>query len=384
MMARLGDICDVRDGTHDSPPYVAEGYPLVTSKNIVDGKLDMSDISYISLEDYNKINERSKVSTGDIIMPMIGTIGNPYIIEEFTDFAIKNVALIKFPNDIVYNKYIFHFLNSEKFKKYIVENNRGGTQKFLSLKDIRNIQLNLPSLAEQMDVVEKLDKVCDLISIRNKQLSKLDELVKSRFIEMFGSIHSNKFNYDIVTLQDVSEPIKDGTHQTPTYTEDTVNGFKFLSSKDVTTGAIDWSHLKYITEDLHQELYSRLAPRKGDILLAKNGTTGIAAVVDRDEIFDIYVSLALIRPLGINSTYLWAAINSAETKQQFDASLKGIGVPNLHLGEIKKARIILPPMELQVQFASFVKQTDKSKFEIQQSLEKLETLKKALMQKYFG
>ena len=201
---------------------------------------------------------------------------------------------------------------------------------------------------------------------------------------MFGSIHSNKFNYDIVTLQDVSEPIKDGTHQTPTYTEDTVNGFKFLSSKDVTTGAIDWSHLKYITEDLHQELYSRLAPRKGDILLAKNGTTGIAAVVDRDEIFDIYVSLALIRPLGINSTYLWAAINSAETKQQFDASLKGIGVPNLHLGEIKKARIILPPMELQLQFASFVKQTDKSKFEIQQSLEELEILKKSLMQQYFG
>ncbi len=195
---------------------------------------------------------------------------------------------------------------------------------------------------------------------------------------MFGTIHSNKFNNKIVTLQEVSEPIKDGTHQTPTYTEDTVSGYKFLSSKDVTTGAIDWSHLKYITEDLHQELYSRLAPRKGDILLAKNGTTGIAAVVDRDEIFDIYVSLALIRPLGINPIYLWAAINSAETKQQFDASLKGIGVPNLHLGEIKKARIILPPMELQDHFAAFVEQTDKSKFYIVQTQKYLELLIRAI------
>ena len=97
-------------------------------------------------------------------------------------------------------------------------------------------------------------------------------------------------------------------------------------------------------------------------MLAKNGTTGIAAIVDRDEVFDIYVSLALIRPQGVDTTYLWAAINAAETKQQFDASLKGIGVPNLHLGEIKKARIILPPMELQEQFAAFVEQTDKSKY----------------------
>ena len=184
---------------------------------------------------------------------------------------------------------------------------------------------------------------------------------QSRFIELFGTIHDNRFGFGVVTLQDVSAPIKDGTHQTPTYTTDVENGYKFLSSKDVTTGKVDWSHLKYIPEELHRELYARISPRRGDILLAKNGTTGIAAIVDRDEVFDIYVSLALIRPHGVDPTYLWAAINAAETKQQFDASLKGIGVPNLHLGEIKKARIILPPMELQEQFAAFVEQTDKSK-----------------------
>ena len=381
---KLSELCDVRDGTHDSPEYVQEGYPLVTSKNIVDGRLDLTVVNYISEKDYNHINERSKVDLGDIIMPMIGTIGNPHLIEAIPEFAIKNVALIKFPKSDVSNKFIYYFLQSDAFKTYVAENNRGGTQKFLSLKDIRNMDIPALSYEKQLEICAVLDKVSELIDLRKEQLAKLDQLVKSRFIELFGTIHDNKFGYEIKTLQDVCEQIKDGTHQTPTYTDDSVNGYKFLSSKDVTTGRIDWTHLKYIPEELHNELYARIAPKKGDILLAKNGTTGIAAIVDRDEIFDIYVSLALLRPIEINSVYLWAAINSAETKQQFDSSLKGIGVPNLHLGEIKKARIIVPPIEQQQEFAAFVVQTDKSKLAIQQSLDKLELLKKAMMQEYFG
>ena len=176
---------------------------------------------------------------------------------------------------------------------------------------------------------------------------------------MFGSINNNVYGFDIRTLQDVCEQIKDGTHQTPTYTEDVDNSFKFLSSKDVTSGKIDWSKIKYIPADLHEELYARIKPQKGDILLAKNGTTGVAAIVETDDVFDIYVSLALLRPIDMNSVYLWAAINSAETKHQFDGSLKGIGVPNLHLGEIKKTKIIVPPIELQIEFEEFAKQVDK-------------------------
>lgn len=202
---------------------------------------------------------------------------------------------------------------------------------------------------------------------------------------MFGSIYDNKFGYNVRTLQDVCEPIKDGTHQTPTYIDDSINGFKFLSSKDVTTGKIDWNHLKYIPEELHNKLYKRISPRKGDILLAKNGTTGVAAIVDKDKVFDIYVSLALIRPLDIVvSEYLCSAINSTETKKQFDGSLKGIGVPNLHLGEIKKTQIIVPPIELQNQFAAFVAQVDKSKFAVQKSLDEAQLLFDSLMQEYFG
>ena len=238
----------------------------------------------------------------------------------------------------------------------------GATRQKLTQAAMRQMVIPYRNMAEQLQIIEKISQIVRSIEKRKEELQLLDQLVKSRFIELFGTIHDNRFGFSVVTLQDVSAPIKDGTHQTPTYTTDAENGYKFLSSKDVTTGKVDWSHLKYIPEELHRELYARISPRKGDILLAKNGTTGIAAVVDRDEVFDIYVSLALIRPQGVDATYLWAAINAAETKQQFDASLKGIGVPNLHLGEIKKARIILPPMELQEQFAAFVEQTDKSKY----------------------
>ena len=384
MAYKLSEVCDVRDGTHDSPTYVENGHPLVTSKNIIDGKLDLSVVNFITEEDYKKINERSNVDVGDIIMPMIGTIGNPYLVTENAEFAIKNVALIKFNTEKVINKYIWYFLHSETFKRYVASKNKGGTQKFLALGDIRNLEVPEKSYSEQEEIIQLFDNVAKIIELKQQELQGLDNLIKSRFVEMFGTIYNNKFGYEIRTLQDVCEQIKDGTHQTPTYTDDVINGYKFLSSKDVTTGRIDWTHLKYIPEELHNELYARIAPKKGDILLAKNGTTGIAAIVDRDEVFDIYVSLALLRPINMDSIYLWAAINSVETKRQFDSSLKGIGVPNLHLGEIKKAKIIIPPRSEQEQFADFVTQVDKLKFEVQKSLAETQTLMDSLMQQYFG
>lgn len=178
---------------------------------------------------------------------------------------------------------------------------------------------------------------------------------------MFGTWENTGF--EVKSLEELCEPIKDGTHNTPTYTDDKENGYLFLSSKDVTSKYVDWDHPMYIPAELHNELSKRISPRKGDILLAKNGTTGIAAIVDRDLVFDIYVSLALLRfHPGNNIKYMWAAINMPETKAQFDGNLKGIGVPNLHLGEIKKTKIVVPPLELQDSFATFLDQTDKSKF----------------------
>ena len=143
-------------------------------------------------------------------------------------------------------------------------------------------------------------------------------------------------------LQSITSILTDGTHKTPQYSD---AGYIFLSSKNVTTGKIDWDNIMYIPEALHHELYNRLAPRVGDILLAKNGTTGIAAIVDREEVFDIYVSLALIRIVDniINPLYILRAIGSSYIQDYFNSSLKGIGVPNLHLEHIRKALIPIPP-----------------------------------------
>ena len=143
-------------------------------------------------------------------------------------------------------------------------------------------------------------------------------------------------------LQSITSILTDGTHKTPTYSE---KGYTFLSSKNVTSGKIDWNNIMYIPETLHQELYTRLAPKIGDILLAKNGTTGVAAIVDREEVFDIYVSLALIRVVEniVDPTYVLRAIGSSYIQDYFNGSLKGIGVPNLHLEHIRKALIPIPP-----------------------------------------
>lgn len=278
---------------------------------------------------------------------------------------------------------------SERYLYYVLKNckpqSSGTSIPQLTVPDIKKNSLELYPISKQESIANQLDKVNRVIELRKQELNSLDCIIKARFVEMFGSIFDNKYGYDVMTLQEVCELIKDGTHQTPTYTEDSVNGVKFLSSKDVVSGEVDWHHLKYIPKELHNELYKRISPKKGDILLAKNGTTGIAAIVDRDEVFDIYVSLALLRPLDmVTSEYLCSALNSIETKHQFDGSLKGIGVPNLHLGEIKKTRIIVPPIKTQEQFADFVHQVDKSKVAVQKALDETQMLFDSLMQEYFG
>ena len=147
-------------------------------------------------------------------------------------------------------------------------------------------------------------------------------------------------------LQSITSILTDGTHNTPQYSDD---GYIFLSSKNVTSGKIDWDNIMYIPETLHHELYTRLAPKAGDILLAKNGTTGVAAIVDREEVFDIYVSLALIRIVDniVNPLYVLRAIESSFIQDYFNNSLKGIGVPNLHLEHIRKTLIPIPPCDEQ-------------------------------------
>ena len=383
-MAKLGEVCiQITDGSHNPPSGVEQSeYLMLSSKNIDDDFITLDSPRFLSHSDYIAENKRTTVSEGDLLMTIVGTIGRVAIVpEELKGICLqRSVAVIKPEREVVNNRYLMYQL--QNMRPFLEKEARGVAQKGIYLKQVSQLDIKLPELEHQMQIVKVLDKASKLIFLRRQQLAKMDELVKARFVEMFGELHKTKYN--IKTLDELCEFIKDGTHQTPTYV-DVTEGYKFLSSKDVTSGYIDWSSIKYISEELHQELYKRIAPQRGDILLAKNGTTGIPAIVETDETFDIYVSLALLRLKPNNNVrYIWSALRMPETKAQFDNSLKGVGVPNLHLGEIKKTKIIVPPFSLQNQFATFVEHVDKQKQTVQQSLEKLELMKKALMQEYFG
>lgn len=177
---RMGDVCDVRDGTHDSPKYVSRGgYPLVTSRNLSGGFLDLSDVNFVSEEDYVQINKRSKVDRGDILMPMIGTIGSPVLVEGDARFAIKNVALIKFTAASPSPVFVRHLLSSEYFDRIIGQNSRGGTQKFVSLGDLRSLPLPLPPVSLQQEFACRAAAVERLRTSHRASLAELEALFAS-------------------------------------------------------------------------------------------------------------------------------------------------------------------------------------------------------------
>lgn len=379
---KLNEICEVYSGyALKSFNDAEDGLPVVKIGNILtDGTLNLDECQYTT----DSVNEKYYSNKGDIYIALSGaTTGKIGIMNADERYVVnQRVGIVRKKSDDVPQEYIKYFLLRQTDR--ILQEAAGCAQPNISPKQIAEYSVPEISKDKMLEVCSVLDKTKRIIDMRKAELTALDDLIKARFVEMFGSINNNVHGFDVRTLQDVCEQIKDGTHQTPTYTEDVENGFKFLSSKDVTSGKIDWSKIKYIPADLHEELYARIKPQKGDILLAKNGTTGVAAVVETDDVFDIYVSLALLRPIDMNSVYLWAAINSAETKHQFDGSLKGIGVPNLHLGEIKKTKIVVPPIELQNEFEQFVEQVDKSKVAVQKALDETQLLFDSLMQEYFG
>ena len=231
----------------------------------------------------------------------------------------------------------------EKFSRH----NRASTQR------IKKLLIQVPSKTIQESLLKKYHEITEKIKHEEDIIQTINQEIKQKYFDLYGTIESTK--YSSSPLEKVCQFITDGTHQTPTYTTEG-NGVKFLSSKDVTKEYIDWSNIEYIPFDLHEQLSKRVAPAKNDILLAKNGTIGIAALNDTDEVFDVYVSLAVLRPNElVTPEYLLCAINSEYTKKLFKDSIVGMGVPNLHLNVIQKTMIVLPDITEQLEFTSFVR-----------------------------
>ena len=182
---KLDTIADVRDGTHDSPQYVKTGHPFITSKNVKDGFINYDDIQFVSDKDYKEINNRSKVDKNDILMGMIGTIGNIALVRETPDFAIKNVALIK---DIgnVYYRYLYHCLQSNSVVNQLGENLDGGTQKFIALNKVRELVIPVPSAREQHKIGDYMESLDNLITLHQRKCEMMKNIKKTLLDKMFA------------------------------------------------------------------------------------------------------------------------------------------------------------------------------------------------------
>ena len=180
----MGEITDVRDGTHDSPKYVQEGHPFITSKNVSNGFINYDDVQYVTGADYEEINKRSKVDVHDILMGMIGTIGNLALIRKEPDFAIKNVALIKYTGDVDY-QYLYQALQAGCVTNQLSTGMDGGTQKFVSLKKIRELDIPFPDGWEQRKIGAYFSTIDHLITLHQQKITLLTNLKKTMLEKMF-------------------------------------------------------------------------------------------------------------------------------------------------------------------------------------------------------
>ena len=330
-MIKLGDVATYINGYAFKPEDRGEeGLPIIRIQDLTGNTYDLG---FYDGEYPSKI----EINDGDVLISWSASLG-VYVWNRGKALLNQHIFKVAF-DKVEINKNYFVYAVKYKLDEMGMKTH-GATMKHIVKKDFDATQIPYPSLREQAEIATNLDKISKIIKVRKRELQLLDNLIKARFVEMFGTLHDNESGFDVVTIEEVCSLIKDGTHQTPQYTENKEKGYKFLSSKDVMSQKIDWADIKYIPAELHEKLYATIKPQKNDILMSKNGVNyGVAAVNDTDEIFDIYVSLALLRPKKIiDPVFFRCVINNPETKRQFDSSIKGIGVPNLHLGEIKKLR----------------------------------------------
>ena len=356
-MAKFSEVLTIVNGRNQKQVVCGDGkYPIYGSGGIMGYAND-----YIC-----------KAET--VVIGRKGSINKPIFVE--TPFWNVDTAFGLCANSEKLNpKYLYYFCEKFDFEKL----NTTVTIPSLTKSNLLNVEIPLPNLEKQKQIVELLDKVTSLIFLRKQQLSKLDELVKARFVEMFGDISNSRK----VPMQDVCKIITDGTHQPPKFV---LSGIPFLFVSNIVTNEIHYDAEKFISEETYNELIKRTPIEVGDVLLSTVGSYGHPAVVKENKPFCFQRHIAYLKPNNseVNSEYLRCAILSTDLQRQIDESVKGIAQKTLNLSEIRKLRLPLPSLSLQNQFAAFVERIDRQKQTVQQSLEKLELMKKALMQEYFG
>ena len=378
-MAKIGDVCASQIDTLSAAYNEKIDYIDISA---VDNREKKITQTAIVLAKDAPSRAKQLVEHGDVIVSLVRPNLNAVaIIEEQSQnlqVASTGYCVLRC-NQMIYNRYLFYFCQSETFVNSMTAQATGASYPAVSNSIVKNCEIPLPERNKQKEIADILDKVTSLIFLRKQQIAKLDELVKAQFVEMFGDISNSRK----VPMQDVCKIITDGTHQPPKFV---LSGIPFLFVSNIVTNEIHYDAEKFISEETYNELIKRTPIEVGDVLLSTVGSYGHPAVVKENKPFCFQRHIAYLKPNHsvVNSEYLRCAILSTDLQRQIDESVKGIAQKTLNLSEIRKLRLPLPSLSLQNQFAAFVERIDQQKQTVQQSLEKLELMKKALMQEYFG
>lgn len=375
---KIGDVCIVERG---GSPRPIDQYITNDANGINWIKIgDTSESMYIT-ETAQKIKpegmKKSRyVQPGDFLLSNSMSFGRPYILK--TDGCIHDGWLVlRDKNSFFDKRFLYYYLSAkptyEKFKMIAV----GGVVNNLNSEMVRKISVPVPCKAEQIEIANLLDIVNRIILKRKQTLQKLDELVKARFVELFGDCKS------MVSMNELCSIITDGTHQPPRFQE---SGIPFIFVSNLVGNVVTYNAEKFISEDTYAELYKRTPIEIGDLLLSTVGSYGHPAVVTEDRKFLFQRHIAYLKPRHnmVNSFYLHSALLAPDGQRQIEEKVKGIAQKTLNLSEIKKIVVPLPTIEEQNQFEKFVNQTDKSKVAVQKSLDEAQLLFDSLMQQYFG
>ena len=389
-MAKLGEICAFQSGgtpSKNKPEYFGGEIPWISTTALNGGKINEADaVAWITPKAIRE--SAAKIVPANSIM--IGTrvgIGKVAINTVEMSTSQDVISLINIDEDKWYKPYLCKLLLSKK--DYFNSQARGATIKGIKIDVVANIDVPEIDYTTQRKVAATLNKIDTLIFLRKQQLAKLDELVKARFVEMFGDPADNVNNLPASPMTAICQIIDgDRGKNYPKQEEFSDSGFcLFLNAKNVTAQGFSFENCTYITEEKDALLRNGKLCR-GDVVLTTRGTIGNLAFYDTSVPYEnIRINSGMVI-LRMNKQVVSEIFFIEQFKMQLD-SIKsriasGSAQPQLPISTMNKIEMILPPIELQNQFAAFVERVSQQKQTVQQSLEKLELMKKALMQEYFG
>ena len=371
--ARLGDLATYINGYAFKPADWGDtGLPIIRIQ-------DLTGNSY-QLNRYDgEYPERIEVNDGDVLISWSASLG-VYVWQRGKALLNQHIFKVVFDKLPVSKEY-FVFAVEHKLAE-MESKTHGATMKHIVKKDFDGTTIPYPSIEKQAEIADHLRRITSLIDKQTEQLLVLDQLVKSRFIELFGDPKQNPKGYPVKEFDEISVLITDGEHATPRRTD---KGIYLLSARNILNHALQLDDVDYIDEEEYTRIARRVVPQAGDVLISCSGSIGRCCVVPEELRFQMVRSAALIRfDDTIKPVFAEWLITSDELQRQISMSATQSSQANLFQGKIRKLRGYVPPMELQNQFAAFVEQTDKSKLAVQKGLQELEILKKSLMQQYFG